>query len=204
MPPGPADAGRCPVMGRVAVIVCGVIGVDRPARKARARDWPCSEASLPGWPATSCCSDASRWHAEDAMISGRSLALGASTPWKRTPRASERGTRRSGMDAAGKAECLLQQQGCCRPTRELPRAALWERGTRGAARDGRIFEVRGTREGSRDGPIFEERGIQGWMLYTDISASADMSAERLRHRLVSPANTYSGQSVKPFQFQRFG
>jgi hypothetical protein len=41
MPPGPADAGRRRVMGRIAVIVCGVIGVDRPARKARARDWPC-------------------------------------------------------------------------------------------------------------------------------------------------------------------
>jgi hypothetical protein len=32
MPPGPADAGWRRVMGRVAVIVCGVIGVDRPAR----------------------------------------------------------------------------------------------------------------------------------------------------------------------------
>jgi hypothetical protein len=31
----------------------------------------------------------------------------------------------------------------------------------------------------------------------DISASAHMSAELLRHRLVSPANTHAGQSVKP-------
>jgi Transposase DNA-binding len=38
----------------------------------------------------------------------------------------------------------------------------------------------------------------------DISTSVDMSAERLRHRLVSPANTHPGQSVKPFQFQRLG
>jgi len=38
----------------------------------------------------------------------------------------------------------------------------------------------------------------------DISASADMSAERLRHRLVSLANTHSDQSVKPCSVQRLG
>jgi hypothetical protein len=35
-----------------------------------------------------------------------------------------------------------------------------------------------------------------------MSAFVDMSAERLRHRLASPANTHSGQSLNLVQFQR--
>jgi hypothetical protein len=88
--------------------------------------------------------------------------------------AGKRRRRRNG-EAVGAAGMLPASAGCAlsgrQPTRELPGAALWERGARGAA---------------RDGSIFEGRGIQGWMLFTSREGC-----------FMSPASTGTYASDRP-------